>query len=108
MKKIVKKKLDGKKMTVDELAGIVKNSFTNLEESFETKLEEKLEEKLETKLDEKIGSFRTEMNSKFFEVKDQLGLLQNQMGRVEKLFDKNDAEHKVFRTKIGHLEKTKQ
>ena len=70
MKKIVKKKLDGKKMTVDELAGIVKNSFTNLEESFETKLEEKLEEKLETKLDEKIGSFRTEMNSKFFEVKD--------------------------------------
>src|SRR3989339_685977 len=96
MKKIVKKKLDGKKMTVDELAGIVKNSFTNLEESFETKL------------DEKLGSFRTEMNSKFFEVKDQLGLLQNQMGRVEKLFDKNDAEHKVFRTKIEHLEKTKQ
>lgn len=93
-------------MTVDELAGIVKNSFASLEESLETKLE--------TKLEAKIGGFRAEVNgrfadinSKFFETKDQLNLLQNKMERVEKLFDTNDAEHKVFRTKIGHLEKAK-
>ena len=101
MKKKINKKIVGKKMTIDELTGIVKNSFTNFDESFETKLEEKLEEKL----DSKLGGFRTEVNNKFFEVKDQLNLLQNKMERVETLFGKNDVEHKVFHTRIDRLEK---
>jgi len=95
----------GKKMSIEDLAGIIKNSF----DDFEKRTDEKFE-----LADKKIDDFRTEVNGrfadingKFFETKDQLNLLQNKMVHVEKLFDNNDAEHKLFQSKIGRLEKVK-
>ncbi len=95
----IERKLDGLIETVDKFAISVGKEFKRVDERFE--LADKKVDDLRTDVS---GRF-TDINGKFFEVKDQLNLLQNKMERVEKLFDKNDTEHKVFRTKIEHLEK---
>jgi hypothetical protein len=88
MKKITKK------ITLEDLAGMVNNGFRCVDERF-------------GKIDQRFDKLESSINMRFFEVHDQLGGLQNQMGNLEKLYERDNNEHKVFRTKIEHLEKAK-
>jgi len=110
MKKESAKKItiDQLAQTIDTLAIAVGNGFRNIDERFD-KVDDKFN-KIDgkfNKIDDRFSKLESSINMRFFEVHDQLGGLQNQMANLEKIYERDDSEHKVFRAKIERLEKAK-
>jgi len=111
------------KMTLDKLAEIVKSGFKSVDKGVDAKLEKlvlsvakgfaSVDERFDAvdkrfnAVDERFDKLETSINTRFFEVHDQLGGLQNQMENLEKLYINDREEHKVFRSKIARLEEVK-
>ncbi|MFA5934728.1 MAG: hypothetical protein WC827_02495 [Candidatus Paceibacterota bacterium] len=76
-----------KKITLEDLAGMVNNGFKEA--------------------DKKQEELKKSIDNRFVEVHDHLDGLENRMTNIEKLLLKNDDEHKMFRTKISILEKSR-
>lgn len=68
------RKKNGKEMTVDDLAGIVKNSFVDLE----TRLDNKF-----GKIDERFDKIEATMDHGFAEVNSRLTSVESRLWKVE-------------------------
>ncbi len=83
-----------KKITLEALAGMINRGFRDVDQKFEG-------------VDQRFNILEKSINNRFIEVHDHLDGLENRMTNIEKLLLKNDDEHKIFKTKISILEKTR-
>ena len=85
------KKETAKKITLEVLAGMINRGFRDVDQRFEG-------------VDQKFKI----VDQRFDDMENRFDGLENRMTNIEKLLLKNDNEHKIFKTKISILEKTRQ
>jgi DNA anti-recombination protein RmuC len=91
------KKETTKKITLEDLAGMVNRGFRDVDQKFE-----KVDQRFNA-MDKKFDI----VDSRFNDMEDRFDGLENRMTNIEKLLLKNDDEHRIFKTKISILEKAR-
>jgi hypothetical protein len=79
--------------SIDKLAISTGKGFKDMDEKFSV-------------IDGKFDSLEKSINSRFWEVNNELHGLQDKVGNIENLYEKDREEHKTFREKLGLLRKT--
>jgi hypothetical protein len=121
----MKKKTIKKKMTMDDLAVVVGKGFSDIRKEVDGKIDnlaimvghgffdmkKEMDKRFEA-AEQNLEQFKNTTNSKFEvigqrfnDMEDHFDGVENRLTNIEKLFTKNEDEHKVFRTKINVLEK---
>lgn len=85
-----------KKMTIDELAIIVSNGFTNFAEEFNNKID-KLKEEIVTELKE-------EMDTRFAKVDERFEQIDKRFTQMDKSFDRLEPIISAHESRINRLE----
>jgi archaellum component FlaC len=79
--------------SIDKLAISTGKGFKDMDEKF-------------LAIDGKFDSLGKSINDRFWEMNNELHGLQNKVGNIENLYEKDREEHKIFRDKLGLLRKT--
>lgn len=93
-----------KKVTLKTIAESIDKLAISTGKGFED-LESRMDEKF-NKVDTRFDVLEKSINSRFWEVNNGLGGLQDKVANIENLYEKDREEHKTFRDKLGLLRKT--